>query len=81
LLGSILQPVACGVLALAASHGQTDVLTGLLAVAGFSIGVTLGPLALQVQYSYPAKYTAVLVTLNLFVRLLFLAGPSSPAHI
>jgi hypothetical protein len=40
-------------------------------IAGFGIGITLGPLALQAQYSHPARFAAVLVTLNLFVRLYF----------
>ena len=41
----------------------------LLVVAGLGVGITLGPLALQAQYSHPARFAAILVTLNLFVSL------------
>lgn len=68
LVGSGMMPIIAGLLSYAIRHDMRATVDGLLVLAGFAIGIQLGPLALQAQYSHTAQHAAVLVTLNLFVR-------------
>ena len=71
IVGAAILPLVAGLLSYAIRGDRRGTADGLLVVTGFGIGITLGPLALQAQYSHPARFTAVLVTLNLFVRVHF----------
>jgi hypothetical protein len=69
ILGAAILPLVAGLLGYAIRDDHRGTADGLLIVTGFGIGTTLGPLALQAQYSHPARLASVLVTLNLFVRV------------
>lgn len=71
--GVVILPLAAGLLSHVIRQNDRHAADGLLVLAGFGIGITLGPLSLQAQYSHPPKFAAVLVTLNLFV-----STPGSP---
>ncbi|KAF8312005.1 MFS general substrate transporter [Clavulina sp. PMI_390] len=68
IVGAALMPLAAGLLGIAVRHDNHSAVDGLLVLAGFSIGITLGSLSLQAQYSHPPRFAAVLVTLSLFFR-------------
>lgn len=67
ILGSIIQPIAVGLLSKAIWEANNGQVNGFLALAGVGAGMTFGPISIQGQFVVAKKYKTVVVTLSLFV--------------
>ncbi|KIO19830.1 hypothetical protein M407DRAFT_222177 [Tulasnella calospora MUT 4182] len=68
ILGSIIIPIAIGLITIALDHNSQGELSGFLALTGVGIGLTFAPLVLQARYCQPAERIAIVVSMNLFFR-------------
>jgi hypothetical protein len=66
-LGSLIIPIALGLLSMAVNANKQNQVNGFMVMAGVGVGMTFGPLAIHARFSQPEERVAIVVALNLFV--------------
>ena len=66
-MGSLIVPIALGLLAMAVHANKQNQVNGFMVMAGVGVGMTFGPLAIHARFSQPEERVAIVVALNLFV--------------
>lgn len=70
MFGSVVIPIALGLVSMAINQNNNGELDGFMAMTGVGVGATFGPLSIQAQYSQPKERVAIVTSLNIFFRTL-----------
>ncbi|KZT37965.1 MFS general substrate transporter [Sistotremastrum suecicum HHB10207 ss-3] len=67
-IGSIILPLALGLISEAINSNKQGELNGFMVLAGVGVGLTFGPLSIHAQFKQPENRVAIVQALNLFFR-------------